>query len=306
MAVNELDGEYQGQPVLFLEYDVDDPDYSTRETRFWAAHSGGSVTLPLIAVDSGHQISSGSLDFRKVYREMVNSALARPAEADIEATWWREEDQVVVSVAVTNRSDSTIGHMDLATVHAIVYENAEIKLTNHYVRAIADEQLGEVFPGATSSYTLMSEKLTGVDWDKLAVAVIVDHRPDSKSYAYDTLQAAPATKIDSPFAVSTNSVLLLSDTGGERPGTASRQLLQITGSPGLTWTAAVTVPWLTVTPMTGTVNAQVQIAAEPDQLADGWQQTTVTFAASKQYQQPVTVRVYRGPLSFVYLPGVQK
>lgn len=307
MAVNQLESEYQGQPAVFLEYDVDNADYATRAWRFWSAFQGSSATLPLIVVDSGNQIASGSADFRPVYRQMVDKALARPAEAEIEATWWREGDHIVVAVQLTNRLAADIGSNDQAQVHAIVYENAKVALTNHYVRATISESIDKLRSGATATYTLTSDSLVGVDWDKLAVVVIADHRPNpAASRVYDTLQAAPAARINSPFSLSSAELTFLVDPAGERPGALRRQTIQIAGAPGLTWTATVDVPWLTVTPSSGAVAATVQIGAEPDRLVDGWQEATVTFAAGGRFAQQVTVRAYRGPISSTYLPAVQK
>ena len=50
--VDQLAEEYAGDPVVFIEYDVDNPP-GNRVSRWWAAWgSGGSVYLPLIMVDS--------------------------------------------------------------------------------------------------------------------------------------------------------------------------------------------------------------------------------------------------------------
>lgn len=310
MAVNQLAGEYTGQPVLFLEYDVDNFELE-RKDYFWSAHSGdGSILLPLIILDSGRQSSSGPIAHSNVYKQMVDSALARAAAGRLEAAWWRVGDRVVTTVQLTNLSDVTLGAENGAAVHAVIYENARVKLTDRYVRADVRQEIGDGFlglqPNATGTYTLISEELSGVDWEHLEVVVIADYRPGNESGAFDALQAGPATRLDSPFTVAATHLTLLSDPAGERLGASTRQAVQVSGAPGLTWTASVDLPWLTVTPVTGSVNTQAVVAVEPALLAGGWQQGTITFRAGNQYSQTLAVSVYHGDIRTLFLPLASK
>jgi hypothetical protein len=48
---------------------------------FAAWNQPGDIYLPLAMVDSGNQISNGSVEFATVYGDMVDTALSRPAAA---------------------------------------------------------------------------------------------------------------------------------------------------------------------------------------------------------------------------------
>jgi hypothetical protein len=308
LVVEQLASEYKDQPVLFLEYDVDDTAYLDRELNFWYNHGGGGATLPLIAVDSGHQFSSGPLDFRTVYKNMVDTALSRPPQAELAAAWWREGNHVQVDVKVTNRSDVTLSGNNRATLYAVIYENNKVQLTNRYVRAQINTEIGGLFglqPGETGSYTLATDNLSDVDWDKLSVVAILDYLPDPSVRKFDALQAAPAAKLDNPFSVSLRNATFLADPDGERPGAIRRETLSIKGAQGVTWTADIDVPWLTVTPSSGTTNTTVEVAVDLAQMQDGWQAGTVVFTAA-EFERPVAIRAYRGEVSLLYLPLATK
>ena len=88
--------------------------------------------LPLVMVDSGNQISNGYVDFHGVYQNMVETSLARPAEAEIGASWWRSGDQVELLVEIKNLRPTPLEN---AWVVAIVYEENHIKVTNRFGRA---------------------------------------------------------------------------------------------------------------------------------------------------------------------------
>src|SRR5512136_2137378 len=94
-AINQLAIDYANLPVVFLEEDVDNPPYD-RYGRWWDAYGGSSAALPMIMVDSGHQISNGPLDYYNAYKAMVDSELRRPAEARIEAYFRRVGDHIRV------------------------------------------------------------------------------------------------------------------------------------------------------------------------------------------------------------------
>ena len=173
--------------MIFLEYDVDNAPYS-RYGRWWAAYGGGgSATLPLVMVDSGNQFSGGYEDFHTVYGDMVDTALTRPTQVDIQAYWWRTGDQVRFYVHATNTGAAAISG---ATAHAIVYEETHVRLTDRFVRSAVAVPMSELAPGAVVTYTLETPDLAGVDWDRLRYITLVDQRPPGQSGAYDTLQAA--------------------------------------------------------------------------------------------------------------------
>lgn len=164
---------------------MDDAPYS-RYGRWWAASGAGTATLPLVMVDSGNQYTGGYLDFHAVYGDMVETALTRPAQVDIQAYWWRIGDQVRFYVHVTNTGAAAISG---ATAHAIVYEEAHVRLTDRFVRQAAAAPMTTLAAGSTVTYTLETPDLAGVDWDRLRYIVLVDQRPPGQGGAFDTLQA---------------------------------------------------------------------------------------------------------------------
>jgi uncharacterized repeat protein (TIGR01451 family) len=189
-VVDQLTTEYAGQPVVFMEQDADDP-VGARYSRWWAAHGGGSVTLPLVMVDSGNQISNGYVDFYNVYKSMIDTSLARPAQAEIQASSRRSGDTLHFEVQLMNLSGVTLDYGNGATLHALVYEDARVGLTDHFVRAATSTAIPGLAHGETTTLTLETD-LSGVDWDNIHAIVLADYRPGGSSGAYDMLQAATA------------------------------------------------------------------------------------------------------------------
>ena len=156
--MDTLAPEYDGQPVIFIEYNVDSTDqqFLARKRRWWDAYQvGGSVSLPLVMVDSGNQFSNG-VQTIDVYRNMVDTSLARPPQAAIEALWWRVGDSVRFSVEVKNLSGVTLSSTNRATVWGIVYEDTHVVNTDHYVRVVASTAVSSLAPGATGTFTLQT------------------------------------------------------------------------------------------------------------------------------------------------------
>jgi hypothetical protein len=195
-VVDQLASDYAAQPVVFLEQYVYNP-VGSRYSRWWAAYGGGTAYLPLIMVDSGHQISNGSVSFYDVYKGMVDAELTRPAQAYIQASCWRVQDRVRISGQMTNLSGVTLSSSgNGATIHAIVYEDAHLGVTDRYVRDAPSIPIASgLANGGTMTFTLETTDLTGVNWDNLHTVVLADYRPAGSSVPFDMLQAARATWI---------------------------------------------------------------------------------------------------------------
>ncbi len=188
--VDQLAGEYADDPVVFIEYDVDNPA-GNRVSRWWAAWgSGGSVYLPLIMVDSGNEISNGSVAFAQRYRAMVDAALQRPAAARLDVNRERVGNSFRFEIALTNLSDVTLSAANSATLHVIVYEEAHVGDTDRWVRAATFRSISNLAPQATATFAVEIAPAGVVDWDKVHSIVLADYRPGGASGAYDTLQAA--------------------------------------------------------------------------------------------------------------------
>jgi len=196
LAIESLAQEYVSDPVIFIEYDVDNIAFKARNTRFWAAYDDSSVTLPEIMVDSGQQISWSYVDFHAVYSGMVDISLTRPPLAEISASGVRVEDTLHFDVSVTNHAGVTLDSNNYATVWAIVYEQFSTpggagmdRLTTRVVKIFAYQSISTpLADGQTRAFSLDTGALSGVAWENLHAVVLVDYRPSIVG-AYDTLQA---------------------------------------------------------------------------------------------------------------------
>ncbi len=189
--MDQLATDYAGKPVVFLEDDVDAPIGDARYPRWWAAFAGGTPTLPLVMVDSGNEISNGYLDFITVYGGMVDRSLLRLPQAGLTVNRTRVGDTFQFEVRVLNYSGVTLSmSANDATVHAIVYEDAHVGVTDRIVRTAVSTAINTpLASGAAADFTLTTGDLSGVVWANLHSVVLVDYRPGGTSGAFDTLQA---------------------------------------------------------------------------------------------------------------------
>ncbi len=196
--MDALAKEFAGQPVLFLEQRYTSAA-GERVSRFWAGFAGGQAYYPLAMVDSGQEVASGNADFQALYRQMVQTALARPAQAEVSARYRQVEGRVQAEVTVTNGSaagdaPATLSPANGATVHILVYEHARVLWTGRYVRGAAWTAVEEALPpGATRTFSLETGALTVQDWSQVRVVALVDYRPGGNTGPYDMLQAALGT-----------------------------------------------------------------------------------------------------------------
>ena len=131
--VDQLAQDYAGKPAVFLEYPATGAPNS-RIGKFWAAFGGGTAYFPMIIVDSGHQVQSGVVSYYNTYKAMVDQELARPPQAEVQATWQRNGNKVKFSVQVRNLSGVSLSYAEnKAAVHAVVYEDAKVGVTSRYV-----------------------------------------------------------------------------------------------------------------------------------------------------------------------------
>ena len=266
--VDQLANEYAtgGKPVVFLEQDLDAP-LGSRYNRWWAAHGPGSVSLPLVMVSSGHQISNGYLgsSAHDTYQAMIEAELARPPQAEITATAQRlSGDKLHFNIQLTNLSGVTLSSSNAATVHAIVYErhtpvdtNTD-HITERIVRAAVATAISPALASAaTATFELETAALTNVvDWNKIYSIVLVDYRPAGSSGPYDMLQAAAVesqpsltvSKQATPDPVQPGAPLTytirVANTGDVTLHAVVTDTLpaQVIPSGVLTWTPTITAP----------------------------------------------------------------
>lgn len=285
-----------GKQVLFLEQDVDFSK-GKRQDRWWASYSGPStVYLPLVMVDSGHQISSGSQsDFKAAYRKLVDAELARPPQAELEAYARQVGARMRIYARLKNTAGTTLSSAgNGATLHALVWEDKPVGVTSRFVRAAPWTAISrEVAPEAEYTATLETPDLAGVSWSSIHAVALADYRPGGGT-AYDMLQGAlaqPAALVAEPTTV---TVAIEANDRADRPVP-----LRLRGPYVLSWTASADVPWVTVSPDAGQISAQPSAIVVAQRLSPGWQHGVVTFTASSEdgmsLAQTVPVSAFSGP-----------
>lgn len=187
--VDQLADEYSERPVVFLEQDVDDV-IGARDVRWWAGYGySGSVTLPLVMVDSGHQVSNGDEDFHTAYTAMVDSALERPPAAFLVADRQRVGDSYHFEVQLTNRSGVTLNSSNGATLYAMVYDDLSKGVSNRTVTASESIPISDLEDGETQSFNIQISP-NAASWESLRTIVFAEYQPTGTSGPYDMLQAA--------------------------------------------------------------------------------------------------------------------
>lgn len=295
--------------MVFLEQNVDAP-VGDRISRWWTAYgAGGTVYLPLVMVDSGHEFSSSVVAWSRVYGSMVNDELARAPEAAIAAWALRQGDAVRVWATVTNLSGATLSAAaNQAAVHALIWENKKVGTTSRIVRTAPFVPITDpLAPGSTAAFVLTSPALAGVDWTKLHTVVVVDYRPQGRLGAWDMLQAATATA--PAMSAQPAAVSLRAPSGGPGAGSA---VVHLSGPHAVAWQATPSEPWILVSPASGTLPAEVTLTAVVAALPEGTSTATVAFAGDsadglrltcqvevdaerESSQRPLRVRLHGGP-----------
>ncbi len=293
-AVDALAAQYAGRAV-FIEQNVDAP-IGNRISRFWAAFTGTTAYLPLVIVDSGHQMLTGSqADFKSAFAALVEPELARPPAAAIEAYARRVGSAMRVYATVRNASGATLSaSANHAALHALVYEDKKVGVTSHFIRAAPWLDVATpLADGATLSATIDTAALSGVNWGALHTVVVADWTPAPGS-VYDMLQAAVARP--AALAAAPAAVTLGVDAGDPADRSAA---IALAGPYNLRWTATADAPWLAVTPAEGAIAAAPAVVASASRLVPGRQEGHVTFSAVSDdgmaFTEFVTVTAVLGP-----------
>ncbi len=267
-----------------------------RYDRWWAAYTGGRTAyLPLVMVDSGHQISSNfQSDFKATYRALVDAELVRPPQAEIEAYVRQVGIRARVYARVVNAAGTPLSaERNLATLHALVWEDARVGVTGRIVRAAPWTGISpEVVSGGEFKATLETPNLPSVNWNALHTAVLADYVP-GPGPAYDMLQSAVAEPAGLFIEPKTSTLAI--DAGSR----VDRNVpLRIRGPYVLSWTAVTDSPWITVSPDSGSVGVQPSLTVAAATLSPGWQEGAATFTASSEdgmsFARTVVVRAYLG------------
>lgn len=321
--INQLAEEYSNQPVVFLDYHYDLaledglPTYFPPEARWNVIQaSEAGLGLTWAVVDSGrlhHRGAENTDDAVTAYRDMLDDALAKPAEAEISATWWREGNSVNIIATVTNQSTVTLSLDNNAGVHAIVkepYAEYPTHTTLHPGLNSGMAQIPNLAPGETGTFHISIPDIYPQDWQNLEFIVLVDYQtaPGAK---YDQLQAAFATPATTPSAITAqpNSFyFMISESDPFIPAFSTT----ILGDAGLNWSATVDKPWLTIDRSTGTTGESISPTVDVAAISPGFQTAKIMViddAGTWHTGISVTVFKLREPietLNRLFLPIIER
>jgi hypothetical protein len=289
--------EFANDPVVLLEYNGN-PANANRLSRYTAGFGSGAA--PFAMVSSGQSVAPRSSDptyYYPTYKTMIETELARPAGADIQATWRKTSGRYYLDVTVTNLSEVTLDYAtNGAQVQGIAYLNQRLIYTEWSAISVLPANITSLAPAATASYTIDFGPLSSSSYDmtKLHFLAIVDYRPGGATGKYDQLQAARATP-QGTFSASATLLTLVTDL--EAAAGAAGEI-NLTSSASTTWTATSNVDWLQVSPATGTGPAQVTVGTVKELMAPGWQEGTISFTASGVTLQ-VSIEAFLGKMYFI-------
>lgn len=196
--VNTLQKEYDknGKNAIFLEHDIDNRAGLRNQLWWMASGKTGSVTIPLVTVDSGYKYASAGGDFRKMYTEIVDAALKNPPGADLSAYFVRRRDSFFIHVDVTNRLRTALGYDNDAHFDVILYEDTNVIHVDRFVRQIYRHEIVDDIPrDGTASFDIQMDvdAATRTNYSKAHLLVILDYKPDG-SRAFNSAQAVKAAE----------------------------------------------------------------------------------------------------------------
>ena len=285
-VINQLAEEYSNQSVVFLDYHYDLaledglPNYFPPEARWnviQASEEGLGLTWAV--VDSGRLHHRGAENFDdavSAYTAMIEDALLMPPRAEIHATWWRDRNSINVIATVTNQSTVTLSSTNNAGVHAIVkepYAEYPTHTTLHPGLNGATAQIPDLAPGETGTFHITIPDIYPYNWENLELIVLVDHQT-ATGEKYDQLQAVFATPATTPSTISAlpNSFyFMISESDPFIPEFSST----ILGDTGVTWTAMVDKPWLTIDRSVGTTGDSIVPTVDTTAVSEGFQTATI-------------------------------
>ena len=197
-----------------------DAPIGLRYSRWWTAYSGGgTVYLPLVMADSGHQHGYGPVSYYSTYKSYLDAELARPPGAELHARAVRAGSQYQVTVQLVNYSGVTLSTSNSASVQVLVYEDIKSGVTSRKVLdAVHRYVTSPIADGEGAAFTLDTNILAPSDWSKVHIVAFAEYRPGGTTGAYDMLQAAIAvTALPPPadFTGDLTSDLLWRGPGGD-------------------------------------------------------------------------------------------
>jgi hypothetical protein len=187
-VLQQLKSEYESENVIFIEQDVDEP-IGNRLDRWFAGHGvPGTVYLPLVMVDSGDTVRSGSEDYHTAYSAMVDEAMDRPAAARMTVTATLSGSLMRFDVHLTNTSGTPLSAANGAALTALLWSEPVSSSAVPIVGAAGSIPISTLEDGETGSYSL-EVPIGEVSPTRLRWVVLAEARPPGSTGAYDMLQA---------------------------------------------------------------------------------------------------------------------
>jgi hypothetical protein len=187
-ALRQLKIGYADDPVVIVQHDVDSPLAGRLDRWLEAYTSAGTIYLPLVMVDSGHDISNGPEDYAAVYAVMIDDALPRPSSAGMTVETEIDGSLLALDVLFTNRSGTTLSATNGAALTALVYSEPTIPEAIPRVVAATVAPITTLADGDSADLRL-EIALGALVPDRVRWIVIADYRPAGAHGPYDTLQA---------------------------------------------------------------------------------------------------------------------
>ncbi|MEX1309661.1 MAG: hypothetical protein AB1Z65_04515 [Candidatus Sulfomarinibacteraceae bacterium] len=156
----------------------------------WFAGYGlpGTVYLPLVMVDSGDTVRSGSEDYHTAYSAMVDTAMDRAPTARMTATGTLAGSLMRFDVQLTNTSGTTLSAANGATLVALLWSEPVSSSTVPIVGAVGSVPISTLDDGDTGAYSF-EVPIGSLSPARLRWVVLAEARPPDSTGAYDMLQA---------------------------------------------------------------------------------------------------------------------
>ncbi|MCC7019979.1 MAG: hypothetical protein IT332_09500 [Ardenticatenales bacterium] len=218
------DFDRQKAPVAMFEYDVDAKytgalaPMAARKNRYWA--SGGDGNLPLVLLNSGREVTSGSQEFKKKYGQMIAAAAKEPAAAEVKA-WAKRSalDRYRVQVDVTNVGSTVLdpfGERPAMVVAFLVEDRKVVHMSNTARGVVTIDLPDELKPGQTVQVEGELAAEQGTNFNKVKVVAVVEYGDedgwDIAGGTWSTMGERPAAVPPTATAVPPTDVPAPTDT----------------------------------------------------------------------------------------------
>jgi hypothetical protein len=187
-ALLDVQAAFPGDRLLVVDQSVDAPLEGRLDRWLAAYHGTGDIYLPLVMVDSGNEISNGSVSFVSHYSQMIEDAMDRPTAARMAVVDDHRGDLHTFSIRLSNDSGETLSATNGARLTVLLFEEVADGGRLPFAAAAASTPITTLADGETRDFVLEAYA-PDFDPDRTRWVVIADYRPEGSDGAYDTLHA---------------------------------------------------------------------------------------------------------------------